>query len=184
MAVDTPTPPVATDPAATAATADRAWPPAVRVSLRSGVRIATPQGLLDRACLRELDLLADGPDEPLVIDLSECTLTAVGVLDDLDPVRWHRTSATVLVACHRATGRRLLERRGVADRLHVVGRVDDALRRLLGDRLSSASAPGTPTPDGRRPGGSAVITLVGPLAVVTDGPTGREPDAPGPRPGR
>jgi anti-anti-sigma regulatory factor len=79
-----------------------------------------PVGVLDAATVGDLDVLIASVDgTPIVIDLSECTLSDRSALDLLEPQRWGRDPDTVCIACVRAIGRQLLELNGVSQRFAV-----------------------------------------------------------------
>ncbi len=63
-----------------------------------------------------------------MLDLSDCILCDIAVLAEVDPAVWGLASDQVCVVCSRLTGRQLLSRIGVADRVAVFGRREDALQ--------------------------------------------------------
>lgn len=101
----------------------------VQVARRGDVVVARPQGVFDAESIEDLDQVLGDTDEAVVIDLTDCTLSAPEALGGLDPARWRRRGgAQTCVVFYRLSARQLLSRAGVTERLALFHRVEDAIQ--------------------------------------------------------
>lgn len=91
----------------------------VQVTRCGDVVVARPQGVFDAESIEGLDQVVGDTDEAVVIDLTDCTLSApTEALGGLDPARWRRRGgAQTCVVFYRLSARELLSRAGVTERL-------------------------------------------------------------------
>ena len=99
-------------------------------SRRDGVMVLAPEGVLTPELASRIRRLARSEVDLMVLDHSGCRAEDPAVLDALGPRQWGRTSDEACIVCSPADGRHLLDRTGVARRLTVFHRVEDALQAL------------------------------------------------------
>lgn len=102
-----------------------------KVSVCRGVRVIVPQGAFDDPVRAEVAALIDADGGPVVVDLGECLLTSVDVLEFLLTSPQDRSATALAVACRRGTGRQMLHRAGINRRLAVFLSVEDAIQAHL-----------------------------------------------------
>lgn len=101
----------------------------MRTERVDGVLIAAPQGALNAADVEEIDgLLAAQPEVAILVDLSDCVLDDIAVVLLAAPAMWSAASEQLCVVCSRMTGRLLLARVGLTERVALFGRREDALQ--------------------------------------------------------
>jgi hypothetical protein len=105
--------------------------PHTRVSIRRGVRVIAPQGVFDDPVTAEVEALIDADPGQAVVDLGECVLTNVDVLQFLLTAQRDRAAAGLAVACRRGTGRQMLHRAGIHRQLAVFLSAEDAIQAHL-----------------------------------------------------
>ena len=91
------------------------------------VTVVVPQGTLDGDALRQvLDAVELSEIGGLLIDLSECVIIDLGVRESLVPEFWGLDSDRFCLVCGRLSGRRLLARAGLHERVAVFASTGDA----------------------------------------------------------
>jgi hypothetical protein len=105
--------------------------PHTKVSIRRGVRVIAPQGVFDDPVTAEVEALIDADPGPAVVDLGECVLTNVDVLQFLSTAQQDRTAAGLAISCGRGTGRQMLHRAGIDRQVAVFLSVEDAIQAHL-----------------------------------------------------
>ena len=100
---------------------------AANVRLVGDVTIVVPQGTIDLEVLSRVhDTVQFGATDALLIDLSECVITDLGVRDSLVPGYWGLEPIRFCLVCSRLSGRRLLAKAGLNDRVAVFASTGDA----------------------------------------------------------
>lgn len=122
-----------------------------KVSIRRGVRVILPQGAFDESVAAEVGTLIDAHDGPAVVDLGECLLTSIDLLQLALTSQLERRMSRLAVACRRGTGRRMLQRAGIDRRLAVFLSVEDAIQAHLFRRAGIGPGWGAPPSGGDRP---------------------------------